>query len=284
MCEGCSDLNELLYGDVSMRSTQDNGSRASNGHHLVRLLTSGEALLTLTIGALIANLLTQSPIFPLLLTGISLVLLRCLGLNVIGTLKRLVIPSYLTLVAILTQLFVTGQTPLAHLGPFIAYQEGLAHGILIGSKILCGVSVLIVFSVAVRGPQILASAQPTPLGYSWWQLLAARFHLPATLVEIAVLTYRYLFLLAEEAERVRQAQASRLGHRTWWSSVKSFGNLIGMIVVRSYDRAERVNDAMMLRGYTGNIVGTTDLAQSDISGFIAAAPLAIMLLLLGRVV
>lgn len=284
MCEGCGDLSEVLYGPAASNKVPDDVTRLDEAPYWMRLLMSGETLLTLAIGALVANVSTHSPLFSAALAATSLTLLSLLRTRPIAILKHLIVPSYLTVVAIMTQLFFTGQTPLFHLGPVVAYEEGLAQGILLGSKIIGGTCILILFGTMIRTRRVFVATQPAPLGFSWWQILAARLHLPATLVDIAVLTYRYLFLLAEEAERIRQAQANRLGHRTGWTSVKSFGTLIGMIVVRSYDRAERVHEAMLLRGYNGNVTGTVEMARNDPSGFLVAIPLVILLLWVGQAI
>jgi len=37
------------------------------------------------------------------------------------------------------------------------------------------------------------------------------------------------------------------------------GNLVGMLLVRSFDRTERVRDAMLSRGYSGRLKTLDDL-------------------------
>jgi len=67
------------------------------------------------------------------------------------------------------------------------------------------------------------------------------------------LTYRYLFLLSDEAQRIREAQLSRLGHCSWLKGMRSYGVLTGMLMARSYDKAEAVYQAMAARGYRGTL-------------------------------
>lgn len=72
---------------------------------------------------------------------------------------------------------------------------------------------------------------------------------PGLLVTILALTYRYLFLLIEEAGRMRRARLCRSGvHRQgldWWLST----TVIAQLFIRSTERAERVHAAMSARGF-----------------------------------
>jgi cobalt/nickel transport system permease protein len=72
---------------------------------------------------------------------------------------------------------------------------------------------------------------------------------PALLVSILALTYRYLFLLVEEAGRMQRARLSRSGVRRrglgWWLGT----TVIAQLFIRSSERAERVHAAMSARGF-----------------------------------
>jgi len=71
------------------------------------------------------------------------------------------------------------------------------------------------------------------------------------LVELALIMYRYIFLLLEEGGRIRNAQRSRLGYVAFRNALHSSGILGGMLILRTYDRAERSFAAMRCRGYRG---------------------------------
>jgi cobalt/nickel transport system permease protein len=91
-----------------------------------------------------------------------------------------------------------------------------------------------------------------------WALRA--LHLPRVLVSIVGFMYRYLFVLADEASRLLRARAARsgvgdlgkAGGRPAWRA-RVAGGLVGNLFLRSYERSERVYDAMASRGYTGEI-------------------------------
>ncbi|MBI4318263.1 MAG: cobalt ECF transporter T component CbiQ [Chloroflexi bacterium] len=211
-----------------------------------------QARLFILGAALTLNLAWSSSISSLLLMASCLALLLALGLPPRTLASRLAIPWYFASVAVATQLLFTGSIPILQVGSVVAYAEGLERGLLLGSKIVAGTTLVLTFSLTSTVTELLS--------------LAAWLRLPPILVEISALTYRYLFLLAEDGQRIREAQAARLGHSTWWRSVRSYGMLIGMVIARSYDRAEGVYQAMAARGYSGTLqieacgkVGLADL-------------------------
>ncbi len=77
-----------------------------------------------------------------------------------------------------------------------------------------------------------------------------RLRIPRLLVWQLLLTYRYIAVLLEEVDRVLTAYALRapgsrgirLGH---------MGSIVGQLLLRTMDRAQRVYQAMCLRGFTG---------------------------------
>ena len=82
-------------------------------------------------------------------------------------------------------------------------------------------------------------------------ILAAfrRLHMPALLVTILALMYRYLFVLADEGARMRRARASRSfggGRRLAW---RTPAGVAARLFVRSSERAERIYAAMCSRGW-----------------------------------
>jgi cobalt/nickel transport system permease protein len=76
-----------------------------------------------------------------------------------------------------------------------------------------------------------------------------RAHVPAILVSILALLYRYLFVLADEAQRMRRARASRTFRPGRWWTWRALATVIGQLFVRSTERAERIYAAMTARGW-----------------------------------
>jgi len=80
----------------------------------------------------------------------------------------------------------------------------------------------------------------------------AHLRLPAKLVTLFVLFYRYLHVMRREYLRLRQAMAVRcFTPGSNLHTYRSLAQLIGVLVLRSLDRSERVYQAMLCRGFAG---------------------------------
>ena len=81
-----------------------------------------------------------------------------------------------------------------------------------------------------------------------------RWHCPTLLIAILSFMYRYIFILWDELARLRHARDARDFGR---SSLKRkwVGNaqLIGLLLLRAMERAERTHHAMLSRGWDGSI-------------------------------
>lgn len=105
---------------------------------------------------------------------------------------------------------------------------------------------------------------------------------PAVLAAVLSLMYRYLFVLVEEAHRLVRArdarsacdEGSRGGRSVMWRA-RVTGSMIGTLFLRTYERSERIYQAMLARGYDGQVrtLHTARLtgAQVAAGGAMAAA-------------
>ena len=93
-------------------------------------------------------------------------------------------------------------------------------------------------------------------------LIHALEHLrvPLILTTIIAFLYRYLFVLTDEVFRLMRARESRAaatsgkrsgGSVAWRARVA--GNMAGQLFLRSYERSDRVYNAMLARGYAGHM-------------------------------
>ncbi len=80
-----------------------------------------------------------------------------------------------------------------------------------------------------------------------------RLGLPAFLVEIMLLTYRMIFVVAETAASGYAAQAARLGYSGWRRSLRSLGMLAAALFQRSMTRARHMETGLAARGFDGNL-------------------------------
>ena len=101
---------------------------------------------------------------------------------------------------------------------------------------------------------------------------------PRAFVVQLLFLYRYLFLLAEEAGRLRRARELRArGLRGL--TLRSAGAMAGSLFVRTLDRAERIHQAMAARGYDGTVRQLRTLAfRTSDAAFLVAVALGALLL------
>ncbi len=93
-------------------------------------------------------------------------------------------------------------------------------------------------------------------------LIHALEHLrvPSVLTAVIAFLYRYLFVLADEVYRLLRAREARSaaapgakagGNVLWRAQVA--GSMTGQLFLRSYERSDRVYNAMVARGYDGRL-------------------------------
>lgn len=76
-----------------------------------------------------------------------------------------------------------------------------------------------------------------------------RIRVPALLVTVLALMYRYIFLLIDEAERMGRARKSRTFSGKRRGRWRQAATVVGQLFVRSTERAERIFAAMTARGW-----------------------------------
>lgn len=80
-----------------------------------------------------------------------------------------------------------------------------------------------------------------------------RVGLPVEIAEVALLTYRFVILLADTAATMHAAQGARLGHASMGARLRSVGLLGANLLPRASDRARRLEQGLAARGWTGSL-------------------------------
>lgn len=89
----------------------------------------------------------------------------------------------------------------------------------------------------------------------------SRIGLPKMAGQMVLLSYRYVHVFLQEARRMASGMQVRgFRKRTDMETMKSVANFLGMLFVRSFERTERVFDAMRARGYTGTFPDPVNLS------------------------
>jgi cobalt/nickel transport system permease protein len=87
------------------------------------------------------------------------------------------------------------------------------------------------------------------------RVLAAMRRLGAPIALVATLQfmYRYLYVLADELDRMVKARRARTFRRTGRLDWGLLTGLIGVLFLRAFERGERVHSAMLARGWDGTL-------------------------------
>jgi cobalt/nickel transport system permease protein len=76
-----------------------------------------------------------------------------------------------------------------------------------------------------------------------------RIHAPSVILTLLALMYRYIFVLADEMQRMRRARRSRTFGRRRERTWVLLSRIVGQLFLRSTERAERIYAAMSARGW-----------------------------------
>lgn len=180
------------------------------------------------------------------------------GLSLRSVGKRLLpLNALMALLVALLPLSTPGET-LWRIGPIGFSQEGLRLGVVIAMK---GNAVLL----TIIG--LLGTMDVVTLGHA-----LSHLRVPDKLTHLLLFTVRYLDVLHGEYLRLRAAMRAR-GFRPRMDrhTYRTFGHLVGMLLIRGLDRAERIMDAMKCRGFCGRFYMLDHFAFSQRDAVFCAA-------------
>lgn len=181
--------------------------------------------------------------------GASVLLLLGARLPVARTLKRMAMMDGFIIFMLALLPFTVPGDPMFVLWGLPASWQGLWQAVEIA---LTANAVILALMVLV------GTIEPVRLGHALHCLRC-----PETLVMLLMFTIRYIEVLREEYLRLRAAMKVR-GFRpgTNWHTYRSFGYLVGMMLVRAIERSERILRAMKCRGFSGRFLLMQDFAMT----------------------
>ncbi|HEX2990440.1 MAG TPA: cobalt ECF transporter T component CbiQ [Anaerolineales bacterium] len=172
------------------------------------------------------------------------------GLGIGFTFKRSFIALPFTLAAITVLFSIPGQ-------PVTTFRFLLWDLTITDAGLLRFVSIVIRSWLSVQMAILLVAVTEFP------KIIHALTHLrvPAILTTIISFLYRYLFVLVDEVMRMLRARQARSaaapGHRSGGSvrwRARIAGHMAGQLFLRSYERSDRIYNAMLARGYKGELM------------------------------
>lgn len=238
-------MSKIMNSLYNMRLLDDLAKKETSIHKLhplVKLLTTVIYLtVVVSFGKYDISSLLPFVFYPVLIFAFA-------ELPVAPILKRiLLVEPFIIGIGILNPLFDNYTVLLG----VIAISRGWVTFLSIFIK--CGLTVAVsILLIATTGMDKLAAA-------------LRMLKIPKIFVLQLLLTYRYISVLIEEVFRMQRAYSLRApGHKGIHRSV--WGSFAGQLILRTFERAQRVYQSMSLRGFTGEY-NTGDIARMSFKDF-----------------
>lgn len=169
---------------------------------------------------------------------VSIIMAVAAGLDARRLLNRLLIVNIPVLLLWFFLPFSHSGEELFRVFSFSVTSEGLFHALSITLK----TNAIVIATIAMLGTSEIFS-----LAHGLVHL-----NIPVKLVYLFFFFYRYISVIHSEYTRLRRAMSvRRFKAKTNAHTYKTLGNLIGMVIVRSYERSQRIYSAMLCRGFKG---------------------------------
>jgi cobalt/nickel transport system permease protein len=231
--------------------------------------------LVLALCFILVTSLTPNGAWPVLimLFALSISVILLAGLELGYVLRR----------AVLVAPFALAAVPLIFTAPGPRIEIGATGIALSEPGVVRMLSVLAKSYVSMQMAVVLASTTPFP---ALLQAMRA-IRLPRLLVAVFGLMWRYLFVLVDEVMRLMRARdsrsgaldpAQRVGGSIAWRA-RTAGGMAGNLFMRSFERGDRIYDAMAARGYDGEVRTLSHPALSRASVIVLVGSLLLLALL-----
>ena len=210
-------------------------------------------VVALLFSAIVAVTDRSTPLLGDLLFAVGLIVIAKLKIREV-ILRLLVVNSFTLLLWIMLPFTFSGEK-IYILNSLDVSREGIKYAFLLTIKsnsiILVGIALLSTSSI--------------------YNLVHALRHLylPDKLVQLSFFSYRYIHTIHSEYIRLNNALKVRgFKAQTNFHTYKTYAYLVGMMLVRSYDRSKRVYNAMLCRGFKGKFwtLNHFSFKKSDLVG------------------
>jgi cobalt/nickel transport system permease protein len=223
--------------------------------------------LLLGVASILLCVSSPAPIAPLLVAAsMSAAILLLAKIPARFYARLLLIPVSFAVMGIIVILFVTGGgTVLIEVPglPLAVTTDGANLAILVLARVFGGMCSLYFIALTTPMTEVFD--------------LLHRLRVPTVLIDLAMLTYRFIFILIDEAGEIYRSQVMRLGYGRFRESVNSLGMLAGALFIRTWESGEALVMAMDARCYDGV------LAVPEENQAVSGLSLALTLAYLGAV-
>ncbi len=190
-----------------------------------------------TLFTLIVAVLTRFGALGAALTvSVGLIFIARLGLKDVAK-RLLIINTFIFFFWLVLPITVPGKT-LWQMGPLTLTREGL----VLAARLTLKSNAIVLAFIALVATQPIAT-----VGHALGSL-----KVPSKLVQLLLLTYRYIFVIEQEYRRLSRSAIMRgFKPKTNLHTYKTYAYMVGILFVRAGLRAERVLQAMRCRGFNG---------------------------------
>ena len=181
--------------------------------------------------------------------------------------RLLVVNGLVVLLWVMLPFTLPGES-LLRVGPLSASREG----VLLAAQVTLKSNAIVLAFMS-----LVATLPPATIGHA-----LHRMRVPDKIVHLLLMTYRYIFVLEEEYQRLARAARIR-GFRagTDLHTYRTYAYLVGMLFVRAADRAERVRNAMLCRGFRRRFHSLQEFRTTGSDIVFAAAMAAVVVVMAG---
>jgi cobalt/nickel transport system permease protein len=246
------------------KTLSEAGTQASHG-----LIGQLDPRMRIVLACLFGVVTVSLSSLPALVAALSLStgLLLLSRMPILRMFKRMAMMDGFIVFMLVLLPFTTPGDPIFTLWGLTASWQGLRQAVEIA---LTANAVILALMVLV------GTMEPVTLGHALHKMRC-----PETLVHLLMFTIRYIEVLRQEYLRLRAAMKVR-GFRpgTNWHTYRSFGYLVGMMLIRAIERSERILNAMKCRGFSGRIRLLQEFTLTRRDHIFAASLLALCLALI----
>lgn len=181
--------------------------------------------------------------------------------------RLLVVNGLVVLLWVMLPFTLPGES-LLRVGPLSASREG----VLLAAQVTLKSNAIVLAFMS-----LVATLPPATIGHA-----LHRMRVPDKIVHLLLMTYRYIFVLEDEYQRLARAARIR-GFRagTDLHTYRTYAYLVGMLFVRAADRAERVRNAMLCRGFRRRFHSLQEFRTTGWDIVFAAAMATVVAILAG---
>ena len=164
---------------------------------------------------------------------LNIVTVYCAGIRVRDTVKLYLMPIVVILFSIIPILISIKN------GKIYILESDIHYSVFLFSRAVAMLSAVYLFILNTTIPDT--------------EYLFSKLKVSGTVIEIIMLTYRYIFFIMELSQKIYSAQTARNGYCSYKQKLNSLAMLMSSLLIKSFVHAKRSATSMEARGYSGQI-------------------------------